>query len=283
MLFMLVLLVAGIGIPLWSMWKWRGGWKIAAAIPVAVIAFVAVTDSRRHRARPDLAQSLAVRNHHLRSRSGWHHRRAQNCTPHDGRGGVDATRTRPVRGAPALKLASGTIEAWLWPAELPARRCGVGAVHKPSTSALIAATTGVAAAIRSVTTIAFLWHRHRPVTRRVAHASAEEFGATRMTGRRDQRLDGSIGLLARRFADRPLRFGRANEGRCPSMRFQLPVALDLTSVRRSTRHGHSPIASATVRICGRQRHRRCRIDRWPGWRPRIAPRALVMVGAWLWL
>lgn len=40
MLFMLVLLVAGIGIPLWSVWKWRGGWKIAAAIPVAVIAFV---------------------------------------------------------------------------------------------------------------------------------------------------------------------------------------------------------------------------------------------------
>ena len=40
MLFMLVLLVAGIGIPLWSVWKWRGGWKIAAAIPAAVIAFV---------------------------------------------------------------------------------------------------------------------------------------------------------------------------------------------------------------------------------------------------
>jgi hypothetical protein len=39
MLFMLVLLVAGIGIPLWSVWKWRGGWKIAAAIPAAVIAF----------------------------------------------------------------------------------------------------------------------------------------------------------------------------------------------------------------------------------------------------
>jgi hypothetical protein len=40
MLFMLALLVAGIGIPLWSVWKWRGGWKIAAAIPAAVIAFV---------------------------------------------------------------------------------------------------------------------------------------------------------------------------------------------------------------------------------------------------
>jgi hypothetical protein len=40
MLFMLALLVAGIGIPLWSVWKWRGGWKIAAAVPVAIVAFV---------------------------------------------------------------------------------------------------------------------------------------------------------------------------------------------------------------------------------------------------
>jgi hypothetical protein len=40
MLFMLALLVAGIGVPLWSVWKWRGGWRIAAAVPVAVIAFV---------------------------------------------------------------------------------------------------------------------------------------------------------------------------------------------------------------------------------------------------
>mgnify|MGYP003694776637 CR=1 FL=1 len=42
MLFMLALLVAGIGIPLWSVWKWRGGWRIAAAVPVTVIAFVAL-------------------------------------------------------------------------------------------------------------------------------------------------------------------------------------------------------------------------------------------------
>jgi hypothetical protein len=42
MLFMLALFIAGIGITLWSMWKWRGGWKIAAAVPVAVITFVAL-------------------------------------------------------------------------------------------------------------------------------------------------------------------------------------------------------------------------------------------------
>ncbi|HZF24956.1 MAG TPA: hypothetical protein VEZ88_01750 [Steroidobacteraceae bacterium] len=40
MLFMLALLVAGIGVPLWSVWKWRGGWKIAAAVPAVVIGFV---------------------------------------------------------------------------------------------------------------------------------------------------------------------------------------------------------------------------------------------------
>lgn len=42
MLLMLALLVAGIGIPLWSVRKWRGGWKIAAAVPAAVVAFVAL-------------------------------------------------------------------------------------------------------------------------------------------------------------------------------------------------------------------------------------------------
>jgi hypothetical protein len=35
-----VLLLAGILVPLWSVWKWRGGWRIAAAIPAAVMAFV---------------------------------------------------------------------------------------------------------------------------------------------------------------------------------------------------------------------------------------------------
>ncbi len=40
MLLMLALLLAGIGVPLWSVWKWRGGWRIAAAVPAAVVAFV---------------------------------------------------------------------------------------------------------------------------------------------------------------------------------------------------------------------------------------------------
>jgi hypothetical protein len=40
MLAVLVLLVAGIGVPVWSAWKWRGGWRIAAAVPAAVILFV---------------------------------------------------------------------------------------------------------------------------------------------------------------------------------------------------------------------------------------------------
>lgn len=40
MLLMPALLLAGIGVPLWSVWKWRGAWRIAAAVPVAVVAFV---------------------------------------------------------------------------------------------------------------------------------------------------------------------------------------------------------------------------------------------------
>ena len=40
MLIILALVLAGIGVPLWSVWKWRGGWKIAAAVPAAVVVFV---------------------------------------------------------------------------------------------------------------------------------------------------------------------------------------------------------------------------------------------------
>lgn len=40
MLTMLAVLVAGIGVPLWSAWKWRGGWRWAAAVPVAIMGFV---------------------------------------------------------------------------------------------------------------------------------------------------------------------------------------------------------------------------------------------------
>ncbi|HEY3179706.1 MAG TPA: hypothetical protein VGL25_12580 [Casimicrobiaceae bacterium] len=42
MLLMLALLLAGIGVPLWSVWKWRGGWKIAPAVPATVVGFVAL-------------------------------------------------------------------------------------------------------------------------------------------------------------------------------------------------------------------------------------------------
>ena len=40
MLTVLAVLVAGIALPLWSVWKWRGGWRIAAALPAAAIGFV---------------------------------------------------------------------------------------------------------------------------------------------------------------------------------------------------------------------------------------------------
>jgi hypothetical protein len=40
MLLMGALGVAGVLVPLWSVWKWRGGWRIAAAIPAAVVVFV---------------------------------------------------------------------------------------------------------------------------------------------------------------------------------------------------------------------------------------------------
>jgi hypothetical protein len=43
--FMLVMLALGLGgiiVPLWSAWRWRGGWRLAALVPVAVLAFVAL-------------------------------------------------------------------------------------------------------------------------------------------------------------------------------------------------------------------------------------------------
>jgi len=36
----LVLLVASIGGPIWALRKWRGGWRVAAALPLAAMAFV---------------------------------------------------------------------------------------------------------------------------------------------------------------------------------------------------------------------------------------------------
>jgi hypothetical protein len=40
MLAALGLLVGGLALPAWALWKWRGGWRIAAAAPVAIMAFV---------------------------------------------------------------------------------------------------------------------------------------------------------------------------------------------------------------------------------------------------
>jgi hypothetical protein len=40
MLTMIVVGLAGIIVPLWSFWKWRGIWRIAAGIPVAVVIVV---------------------------------------------------------------------------------------------------------------------------------------------------------------------------------------------------------------------------------------------------
>lgn len=40
MLFALLLLVGGLSAPVWAMWKWHGGWRLAAAIPAAVMGFV---------------------------------------------------------------------------------------------------------------------------------------------------------------------------------------------------------------------------------------------------
>jgi hypothetical protein len=36
----LALLFGGIAIPLRAMWKWRGGWRMAAAVPIALMGFV---------------------------------------------------------------------------------------------------------------------------------------------------------------------------------------------------------------------------------------------------
>ena len=40
MLAMATLGLAGLAAPAWGLWRWRGGWRIAAAVPAAVMAFV---------------------------------------------------------------------------------------------------------------------------------------------------------------------------------------------------------------------------------------------------
>jgi hypothetical protein len=40
MMGVLGLLLVGAGAPFWGLWKWRGGWRIAAAVPALMMAFV---------------------------------------------------------------------------------------------------------------------------------------------------------------------------------------------------------------------------------------------------
>lgn len=37
---LVALVLACVGAPVWALWKWRGGWRLAAVIPFAVMAFV---------------------------------------------------------------------------------------------------------------------------------------------------------------------------------------------------------------------------------------------------
>ena len=40
MLAMLALLVGSLALPAWGLWRWRGGWRAAAAVPIAAMSFV---------------------------------------------------------------------------------------------------------------------------------------------------------------------------------------------------------------------------------------------------
>jgi len=40
MLAVIALLLGGVGLPVWAVWKWRGAWRAAAAVPLAGMAFV---------------------------------------------------------------------------------------------------------------------------------------------------------------------------------------------------------------------------------------------------
>jgi hypothetical protein len=40
MLVMLGLLIVGLAAPAWAWWRWRGGWRVAATLPAALMAFV---------------------------------------------------------------------------------------------------------------------------------------------------------------------------------------------------------------------------------------------------
>ncbi|MGH8504420.1 MAG: hypothetical protein ACRETM_00475 [Stenotrophobium sp.] len=36
----LLLMLSGFALPAWALWKWSGGWRLAAAVPVAIMGFV---------------------------------------------------------------------------------------------------------------------------------------------------------------------------------------------------------------------------------------------------
>jgi hypothetical protein len=40
MLTMLAVGLAGIAAPAWGIWRWRGGWRLAAAVPAVMVVFV---------------------------------------------------------------------------------------------------------------------------------------------------------------------------------------------------------------------------------------------------
>ncbi|HUL40666.1 MAG TPA: hypothetical protein VLV32_01985 [Burkholderiales bacterium] len=40
MLLALGLLISGFAVPAWALWKWHGGWRVAAAVPAVLMAFV---------------------------------------------------------------------------------------------------------------------------------------------------------------------------------------------------------------------------------------------------
>jgi len=40
MLLMLGVLISGFVLPAWALWKWQGGWRVAAAVPASLMAFV---------------------------------------------------------------------------------------------------------------------------------------------------------------------------------------------------------------------------------------------------
>lgn len=36
----MILLLTGLAVPVWAWWKWQGGWKLAASVPIVIMGFV---------------------------------------------------------------------------------------------------------------------------------------------------------------------------------------------------------------------------------------------------